>query len=109
MGVLVGVKLVQAGASPQEASPSVKNEPKNGGKDQAGAKARRSAYTIISRSQQSEAESPFQTAWIQISGDRVKVQWLQDAIVPRNSDFWRLGENTDSVRTSRGTIQEDFL
>jgi len=65
--------------------------------------------TIISRSNQSEAESPFETAWIQITSDQVKVQWLQDAIVPRNSGFWRFGENTDSVRTNRGLIQEDYF
>src|SRR5262249_48093956 len=65
--------------------------------------------TSISRSNQAEAESPFQTAWIQITGDSVKVRWLQDAIVPRTNGFWRFGENTDVVRTSRGIAQEDFL
>jgi hypothetical protein len=30
-------------------------------------------------------------------------------IVPRKSGFWRFGRNTDSVRTNRGLIQEDFF
>jgi hypothetical protein len=56
-----------------------------------------------------EAESPYQTAWILKDAKGVHVRFLQDIIVPRRNGFWRLGSNTDSAKLENSTADIDFF
>jgi hypothetical protein len=100
LGVLIGFKLLQ--------DPTVPAEP-SAPSPEAQAEAQPADDEKIIHTNQAEANNPFQTAWIQISGGRVSVRFVQDIIVPRKSGFWRFGENTDSAHAGGSTATEDFF
>ena len=95
-GVLLGLKLVQ--------SPGMSHVEGNHNPELAETDRNRSELDTVkvnSRSNQAETESPFQTAWIQIAGDKVKVRWLQDVIVPRTSGIPTPARQHRAVRGPR--------